>query len=225
MKTIKLLIADNGDIFREGLAFLLQKMTNIEVVATCAGGSETLQKVNELAPEIAIIDKYITEPGFVDVCQAIRKSQPKTRLVISQPFRDADYLSALRAEADAYIDKDIPVDILGRILIEISLGEGFLSPSIAALVLKESASSRGIDNWEYYKREIALTQRESQILGLMAQRGISNKEIASILFITEGTVKVHLTRIFEKMSVRGRHKAVALAREKGIIRQADNLPA
>jgi DNA-binding NarL/FixJ family response regulator len=225
MKTIKLLIADNGEIFRQGLALLLPKASNIEVVATCASGSETLQKFNELQPEIVIIDKYIADPGFVAVCQAIRKSQPDARLVVSQPFRDTDYLSALRAEADAYIDKDIPVDILGRILIEISQGEGFLSPSIAALVLKESASSRGIDNWEYYKREIALTQRESQILTLMAQRGMSNKEIANLLFITEGTVKVHLTRIFEKMSVRGRHKAVALAREKGIIRQTDNLSA
>lgn len=218
VKKIKLLVADNGEIFRQGLALLFQNTPTIEVVATCPTGQDAIQKANELKPDLVIIDKYITDPEFIEVCRNIKALPHKSRIVISQPFRDSDYLSALKAEADAYIDKDIPVDILVRILAEINTGYGFLSPSIAALVLKESSASKEIINWEYYEREIALTQRESEILRLISQKGMSNKEIANSLFITEGTVKVHLTRIFEKMRVRGRHKAVALAREKGIIR-------
>jgi DNA-binding NarL/FixJ family response regulator len=219
MKKIKLLVADNGEIFRRGLSLLFKELPDLDVVGVCSTGAEAMEKVIELKPDIVIIDKYLKEPGFLEVCKNIRKLELRTKLIISQPFMDSDYLSALKAEVDAYIDKDIPVDILSRILMEINAGHGFLSPSIAALVLKESAVSKENTNWEFYQRQVALTQRESQILGLMAQKGMSNKEIANALFITEGTVKVHLTRIFEKMCVRGRHKAVALAREKGIIHQ------
>jgi RNA polymerase sigma factor (sigma-70 family) len=223
MAKIKLIVADNGEIFRRGLTLLFKDIPDIEVLAVCSSGSEAVEKVAELNPDIVIIDKYLKDPGFLEVCKSIRRLSARTRIVVSQPFMDSDYLSALKAEADAYIDKDIPVDILSRILLEINAGHGFLSPSIAALVLKESAATKESTNWEFYQRQVALTQRETQILSLMAQKGMSNKEIASTLFITEGTVKVHLTRIFEKMSVRGRHKAAALAREKGIICQ-DSTP-
>jgi DNA-binding NarL/FixJ family response regulator len=217
MKKIKVLIADNGEIFRQGLALLFKHVPGIEVVGTCSSGAETIQKAVELKPEIVILDKYIMDPEFIEVCRNIRELPYKTRLIISQPFRDAEYISALKAEADAYIDKDIPIDIFSRILEQVNMGQAFLSPAIAALVLKESSHSQEPSKWEYYEREIALTHRESQILSMMAHQGMSNKEIANTLFISEGTVKVHLTRIFEKMRVRGRHKAIALAREKGII--------
>ena len=222
MGKMRIIIADNGEIFREGLAKLLENRPDIEVLATCSTGKETIQKAIELRPDIILLDKYISQGSFTEVSQHIRRELPKTHIIITQPYKDADPLSPFEVNASGYIDKDIPVEMLLRPVFEqILLGEAFLSHSIAARVLKEFSAQKkdSVIGQEEPVLKTDLTERELEVLALVAQKGMTNKEIANTLSITEGTVKGHLSRILEKLHVRNRQQAALLAREKGIVQK------
>ena len=105
MGKMRIIIADNGEIFREGLAKLLENRPDIEVLATCSTGKETIQKAIELRPDIILLDKYISQGNFIEVAQHIRRELPKTHIIITQPYKDAKPLSPFEVNASGYIDK------------------------------------------------------------------------------------------------------------------------
>ena len=111
MIKIKVIISDRGPIFVEGLVKVLGHTPDIEVVGTCSTGLEAIQQSIKLKPDILFLDKHISDCDFVQVVKKIRRVLPQTRIIITQPYKDASPLSAINVEANAYIDKDIPAPV------------------------------------------------------------------------------------------------------------------
>ena len=211
-RTIKVLLAEREEVFRRGLVNVLQETPNVEIVAICTQGSETIEKSIELNPDIILLDE-----GMIEVSHSIRERLPEKRIIlITTPSKESDIRQILKAEANAYIDKDITITAITGVLSRVYQGDASVSPRIARKLLKEAVPFHEVMEGEHPKADINLSRREAEVLILVA-KGERNKEIASRLCISENTVKGHLSSILAKMHVRNRLQAVSLAREKGIV--------
>jgi DNA-binding NarL/FixJ family response regulator len=224
MEKIRVLVADRGEVFRVGLDCLLKNRKDIELVANCASGEQAIEKITELQPDVVLLDKYIEHYEFDEVIRHIRNMTDKPRIIVMLPYKDNECLTMLRPEATGYIDKDIPIQVLIGLFEDICKGEAFLSPGIAAKLLEQHTPK--VPEVKEVKEEPhretvepLLTKRELDVLTLVSAKGFTNKEIASVLGISVGTVKTHLSNILGKMLVHNRHQAVTLAKEIGILHE------
>jgi len=209
---IKLLIAERQEVFRQGLVDVLREMTDVEIVAICSQGFETLEKSIELNPDIVVLDE-----GLIEISRRIKEQLPATRIVlITTPRQESNIPQILKAEANAYMDKDITIDAFTSVIYRVYMGHASVSPRIARKLLKETIYSHGAIEAEQREYDIGLSGREIEVLVLVAE-GESNKEIASKLHISENTVKGHLSNIMGKMHVHNRLQAAKLAKEMGIL--------
>jgi len=223
MEKIKVLVADDQEIFREGLATLLESSPNIEVVSTCSTGFEAIKKAVELNPDVILLDTEIRECECTEVAQRIKEVLPEPRIIIlTQPYKDLELSSIFKAEATAYITKNIKVGRLIGVIDTVYKGDVCLAPPIAAKLLEEFTFLEKRLEEGLLRYDLGLSKREMEVLTLLAEKSATNKEIASTLFITENTVKAHLSSILEKLHVHNRQQAVALAWEKGIVSKADS---
>ena len=222
MGKIKILIADRGQIFTGGLIRFFARSPDVEIVATCYRGHEAIHESIILKPDIVLLDKYITNCDFVEASKAIKHALPNTRIIITQPYKDADPLSAFIVHANAYVDKDIPIDLLQIILRQICEGDSYLSPSIASSFLKEFYLRMNSIQMESFDSQVELSPREIQVLHLIAEKCMSNREIGGTLGISPGTVKSHLSRIMEKLHVRSRLEAALWMKAKSVLSTGDD---
>ena len=195
---------------------MLGRTPDIEVVGTCSTGVEAIQQSIKLKPDILFLDKHISDCDFVQVVKKIRRALPQTRIIITQPYKDASPLSAINVEANAYIDKDIPAEFLPKVLRQIYNGDSYLSPSITAKFLEQYYLGVRTIQKRPEESDVELTEREIQVLRLIADKCLTNREIGKTLAITEGTVKSHLSRIMEKLNVHSRLQAALWVKAKGI---------
>jgi len=219
MEKIEVLIAESGEIFREGVAKVLGGVPNINVVAVATTGFDTIQKAIDTKPDIILLDEEIRDCGFIEVSQRIKKLITETRIIVlSYPFKHSEPSYIFKAEANAYGEKDCGIAILLTMIDVVHKGGVCICPTLAARLLNEYPSLQKAKEaqqpWDY-----DLSKREVEVLDLVA-KGISNKEIANALFISENTVKAHLRGILEKLQVRNRQQAAILAREKSILPKA-----
>jgi len=224
MEKIKVLLADSQAIFREGLAKLLADSPDIEVLSTCSSGFETIQKAMELKPDVILLDMELTNCEYDEAAQHIKEVLPETRFIIlAQPHKDLDIPSILRVEAMAYITKKVTLERLIEIIDTVyNKGDLCLAPQIAAKLLETfTLWGKSIEEGQL-RYDLGLSKREMEVLNLLAQKGMTNREIASTLYITESTVKTHLSNILAKMHVHNRRQAAVMAREKGIVSKADS---
>jgi len=171
-----------------------------------------MEKSIELNPDIILLDE-----GIMEIAQSIREQLPKTHIIfITTPRQESDISQILKAEANAYIDKDITIEALTSVISRVYMGHAHVSPRIARKLLKETIYPHEVMKWERHEGDIGLSKREIEVLTLVA-KGESNKEIASKLYISENTVKRHLSSIMGKMHVHNRLQAATLAKEKGIL--------
>jgi len=215
MIKIRVLIADNREIFREGLAHVLGKTTSIEVVSSCSTGEETIRQSVELKPDIIILDSDIMECDCFEVKQRVSELLPETRFIIIGASTNVSFdpLSVFKVEADGYVGSDIHTIRLIEVINGVYGGRLFVAPVLGGMLLREFNTA---EERQMALQKIGLSEREKEVLTLVA-KGLANKEIADSLFITENTVKVHLGRILKKLNVHSRQKAAVLAREKRII--------
>lgn len=209
---IRVLIADDHAILRAGLRALLEQRPDAEVVGEAATVDEAVALATGLRPDVVLMDLRFagSERTGVDATREIRALvDPPAVLVVTSYDTDHEILRAVEAGASGYLLKDTPPDELWAGIVAAASGETALSPRVANRLMTRLAtpSSR-------------LTPRELEVLAAVA-RGLSNREVARELFLSEATVKSHLVQVFDKLGVRSRTAAVAQARARGMIAADD----
>lgn len=217
MTPIRVLLVDDQPLFREGVHTLLSLQPDLEVVGEAGTGEEALRLAARLRPDVILMDLQMPVLDGVEATRRLRLTQPDCRVIALTTFDDDEYVfEGLRAGAIGYLLKDTPSVKLLEAIRAAARGESFLQPSIAAKVVAEF--SRLADQAPTRPQPLAepLSERENDILRLVVT-GASNKEIAAVLVITEGTVKNHLTNILAKLGVRDRTQAALKAKELGLV--------
>lgn len=213
MEAIKILIADDHPVVREGLFAMLSKEHEFEVVGEAKDGVEAVDKAKKLSPDIVLMDLRMPELDGVEAMEQIKSAKPDTKFIILTTYSDDEYIfRGIEAGARAYLLKDAPREELFEAIRVVHRGESLIQPAVASRVLDRLTElSRHAPSGE------GLSERELEVLRLMA-KGAANKEIAVQLSITQSTVKTHITSIFQKLGVNDRTEAVTQALRKGIIR-------
>ncbi len=218
-KPIRILIADDHALFRRGVRRVMETAADIEVVGEASSGEEAVQLVDELAPDIALCDVQMPQLTGLEAARLITATSPRTRVIILTVHADEEYLfDAIKSGAMGYLLKDSTPEELIRAIRVVHGGEGLLSPTMAAKVMREFARMQE-------SRPLAdvltpLTQREVEILQHVVA-GLANKEIGYRLGISERTVKNHLSNIMEKLHVNSRTQAAVYALRTGLVMPTD----
>jgi len=213
VEAIKILIADDHPVVREGLNAMLSREVDFKVVGEAKDGVEAVSRVKELKPDVVLMDLRMPEMDGVEDMRQIRSTDADVKFIILTTYSDDDYIfSGIEAGARAYLLKDAPRDELFKAIRAVHKGESLIQPVVASKLLDRfSQLSRRTPSGE------ELSGRELEVLCLMA-KGAANKEISAELNIAQSTVKTHITNIFQKLGVNDRTEAVTQAIKKGLIR-------
>lgn len=205
---VRLLIVDDHPIVRAGFEGILAGDPDLEVVGEAKNGREAVRLTSRLRPDVVLMDLRMPEMDGVEATAKIKAELPRTNVLVLTTYdSDADILRAIEAGATGYLLKDASRDELFRGVRAAARGEPVLAPSVTARLMKRaSAPSRDV-----------LSAREIEVLELVG-RGLSNKDLARKLHLSEATVKSHLIHIFDKLGVADRTAAVTVALERGILR-------
>ena len=215
--TIKLMLVDDQALFREGLRTLLSVYDDLEIVGEANNGQEAVERAPELRPDVILMDLRMPVLDGVAATRQIHETMPATKIIVLTTFDDDDHVfDGLRAGAVGYLPKDVPSEKLVEAIRAAAQGQTFLQPSVAAKVVAEFTRLSTAPTQAAQPLVEPLSERELEILRLIAT-GASNKEIAGELFITEGTVKNHVTNILGKLGVRDRTQAALKAKELNLI--------
>lgn len=209
---IRVLIADDHAIVRKGLCALLDTEPGIEVVGEAQEGHQAISQAQELRPDVILMDLVMPDLDGLEATRRITASQPETRVLVLTSFSGDDKIfPAIKAGAKGYLLKDSGPEELVHAIQQVHRGQSSLHPAIARKLLQElshpSVQDRGID---------PLTVREIDVLQLVA-RGRSNREIASALFISEATVRTHVSNILAKLNLGSRTQAALYALREGLV--------
>lgn len=216
-RDIRLLIADDHTIVRQGLKKLLEEETGMEVVGEAVDGREALAKAMDLMPDIVLMD--LSMPGLhgLEATRQLTKRLPKTRVVILSMHKNEQYvLQALQAGASGYILKDSASEEVATAIRSVSRGDSYLSPSISRVVIEDYlrlSSPGGGGAKSLYE---TLTVREREIFQLLAE-GLKNQEIADRLHVSVKTVETHRAHIMEKLNLNNIAELVKYSIEIGIV--------
>ncbi|MFD9356388.1 response regulator [Streptomyces sp. NPDC060031] len=215
---IKVMIADDQMMVRQGFTVLLNAQPGIEVVGQAVDGAEAVAKVAELAPDVVLMDIRMPGMGGIEATSVITSAPGSAvKVLVLTTFDLDEYVyEALRAGASGFLLKDASADQLAEAVRVVAAGEALLSPNITKRLITEF-SRMGAPRAPTKSRIDELTERETEVLSLIAQ-GLSNAEIAEHLFLAEQTVKTHVGRILVKLGLRDRTQAAVFAYETGLIR-------
>lgn len=215
---IRVLLVDDQSLFREGLETLLSVHKDILVVGVAGNGREAVEVAAKVQPDVVLMDVRMPVLDGVRATRRLKEALPQCRVIVLTTFDDDEYVfDALRAGAVGYLLKDVASAQLVEAIRAAARGESILEPSVAAKVIAEfTRVSSMLPSTQMEQLTEPLSERELEILGMIA-RGATNKEIANQLFITEGTVKNHVTHILGKLGVRDRTQAALKARELGLL--------
>ncbi len=210
---IKILIADDHPVVREGLITMIKREPDFKVVGEATNGVEALDKAKELKPDVVLMDLRMPEMDGVEAIRQISSAEPNIKFIILTTYSDDEYIfRGIEVGARAYLLKDAPRAELFKAIRAVYRGESLIQPVVASKVLDRFAElSRQSQAPE------TLSERELEVLRLMA-KGDANKEIAAQLHITDSTVKTHISSIFQKLSAKDRTEAVMIAIRRGIIK-------
>ena len=201
---IRVLIADDHAVVREGLAAMIARRSDMQVVAEAADGAQAVELSRAYRPDVVLMDLRMPNLSGVDAIAQIRAERPEARVIVLTTYDgDEDIYRALRAGAMAYLLKDTPRDDLLDTIRAVHAGQKRIPPEVAAKLAERLVAPE-------------LTERELDVLKLIVA-GKSNKEIGAALTISEGTVKVHVASILGKLGVSDRTQAVTAALQRGIV--------
>lgn len=208
---IRVLIADDHHVVRRGLQFFLKTQKDIEVVGEAKNGMEAVQLVEQLLPDIVLMDLVMPEMDGIEATKKFKAQWPKVQVLMLTSFSDKDHvLPAIEAGAAGYQLKDIEPDDLVNSIRQVMRGESIMHPA-ATTKLEETLKEE--ENLPHIKNP--LTPREKEVLAELT-KGKSNREIAASLYVTEKTVKTHISNIFTKLEVQDRTQAALYAVKHGL---------
>ena len=211
-ESIRIVIADDHPIVRQGLATVLSQEEDLEVVGQAGNGLEAVAQARKLHPDIILMDLQMSEMDGVEAIQKIKMEASDIGIIILTTYDTDDYIfRGIEAGARGYLLKDSPPEEVLKAIRTVHEGESLIEPRVASRLLDRIGQLS-----HPAPPESVLSQREIEVLQLMAT-GAANKEIANQLLIGQSTVKTHLIHIFNKLGVKGRTEAVAEAARKGII--------
>jgi len=217
---VKVLVADDQRVVREGLATIVGALPGVEVVGLAADGAEATAMAGEHRPDVVLMDLRMPGTDGIQATAAIRSQFPGTQVVVLTTYADdASIVDALSAGAAGYLTKDATRDDIRRALEAAVGGQGILDPAVQARLLE--AARAGVRSEQSRPATPSaplpdgLTEREAEVLALIAQ-GRSNGEIAQQLYVAEATVKTHVNRILAKTGARDRTQAAAYAHQHGL---------
>lgn len=208
MSKVRILIADDHQVVREGLITTLKTCDDFEIVGQATNGEEAVQMANALQPNVAIMDIQMPKLNGIDATAAITRQNPDVHVVVLSTFDEDEYIfQSIQAGAKGYVLKGDNLSALIDVVQAAALGKSLLPPHIATKLIERISNP---------PTDFTLTARELEVLGLMAE-GMRNKEIGGKLHITERTVKNHVAKIIAKMDVKSRTEAVSLAVKEKLI--------
>jgi DNA-binding NarL/FixJ family response regulator len=215
--TIRVVIADDQTLVREGLALMLGLVDGVEVVGVGENGEQAVEQVLATSPDVALLDLRMPKVDGVEATRQIRERAPSVEVVVLTTYADDEsVMAALRAGARGYLTKDASSDEIERAIRDAVCGKTRLDPAVqerlVQLVTSGTTPARGAGA---VPPGGSLTEREIEVLRLMAD-GLPNREIAERLFVTEATVKTHVNNVFGKLDVNDRAAAVAWAYRSGV---------
>lgn len=206
-RPLRVMVVDDHPIVREGIVGVLESVAELVVVAQAGDGVEAIELAKATTPDLVLMDLRMPRMGGVEATRRLRRAHPETVIVVLTTYEsDEDILTAIEAGATGYLLKAAPrAELLAGILAAAG-GQVALSPAAARVLVTRQAQPAAV----------RLSPRELEVLALVAG-GASNAEIGQRLFIGEATVKTHLQRVFDKLGVSDRTRAVTLAMERGLL--------
>ena len=210
---IRILIADDHAVVREGLRALIDVEPGMELVGEAADGIEAAQKARSLRPDVILLDLVMPRMGGIEAIGEIKRENPGARILVVTSFaEDEKVFPAIKAGALGYLLKDSSPHELLQAIRDVHQGEPSMHPTIARKLVRELQRSSDLP-----PTEEPLTEREAEVLGLVA-RGLSNQEIGERLFISERTVRTHVSNILGKLHLANRTQAALYALREGLAR-------
>ncbi|GAA3040672.1 response regulator [Streptomyces glomeratus] len=215
---IRVLIADDQTVVRQGFTVLLNAQPDIEVVGQAVHGRDAIVKAAELDPDVVLMDIRMPELGGIEATRSITGDTPHPKVLVLTTFDLDEYVyDALRAGASGFLLKDASADQLAEAVRVVAAGDALLAPGITRRLIAEFSRLDGAPRAPLKDRVGDLTERETEVLALIAQ-GLSNAEIAERLVVAGQTVKTHVGRILVKLGLRDRTQAAVFAYESGLVR-------
>jgi DNA-binding NarL/FixJ family response regulator len=213
---IRVLLADDQSLVRTGFTMILDAQPGIEVVGEAGDGAAAVTMARALHPDVVLMDVRMPGTDGIAATAQITAERPATRVLILTTFDLDDYVHAgLRAGASGFLLKDVPAPDLVAAIRTVAAGESVLAPGATRRLIERFVPLLPGPAAETTDSLAALTAREREVFGLLAL-GRSNREIADALFLSEGTVKIHVSRLLGKLGLRDRVHAVILAYESGL---------
>lgn len=212
---ISVMIADDHVLMREGLKQLLELEEDIDVIIQAGDGNDAVDKALEYNPDVILLDINMPKMNGIDVLRRLKDLGVKSNVIMLTIHEDKEYLfETMKIGADGYVLKDSDADSLIKAIRDVNHGKSYIQPSIAAMLVEDLGQNDVEINKELAKIRL-LTKREYEVLTLIAE-GLNNKDIADKLYISEKTVKNHVSSIFKKIEVNDRIQAAIFAFKNNI---------
>ena len=209
-KDITVMLADDHVLMRQGIKQILELEDDIDVIAQAGDGEETVEKAVDLNPDVILLDINMPKLNGIEVLRRFKDLGVASKVIMLTINDDREYLyETMKIGANGYVLKDSDVDSLIKAIRDVHMGKTYIQPSIASMLVTEMNSKDKSVNKDLLKIK-SLSKREYEVLTLVAE-GLNNKEIADRLFISEKTVKNHVSNIFKKIDVNDRIQAAIFA--------------
>jgi DNA-binding NarL/FixJ family response regulator len=216
---VRVLIADDQKVVREGLVSLIGLLPGVDVVGAAVDGDDAVRLAGELSPDVVLMDLNMPRCNGVQATARLRDSQPGTAVVVLTTYSDDDWVfSALQAGARGFLTKDAGAAEIHRAILDVAAGNAQLDPGVQRRLLDALGSGDrfAVAGPAPSQPPDALTPREAEVLAHIAA-GLSNAEISAALFVSEATVKTHINHIFTKTGLRDRAQLVGYAFRHGLV--------